>query len=706
MQTLNCFVPKAWVPSDEQLAIQMAPDHTVLVQANAGAAKTTTLALCLAQALHEGVAVDAVMVLTYTAPACDAMRAALLRVGLPKALVQRLRIQTFDQFASDVLRSTEPGVVPFLATPEAVLPAVWDAVFQADISVDSRFIEAFLAVSLRLKGTLALDLARWDGQPPSDDLAMDVGVETDQLRLFRVFEALRNPQRDGTDQPRFRMPFDATYDLACALADPQSALAGVHELPAWPRQARLVLVDEMHDLNRAMVILLRRVLDTTRARFCGVGDVDQVIYSLAGAEQRYMSVDLDLGRPVTPYPLTATYRFGPALARVAGGLTGKPYPSAAAHATRVVVQAVCDGPSGQAGEGADTVGLSSAQRIAAQVQAWQRNASKEPGKGGGLGRCAVLLRHTWQSVAVENALLHAGLPYTTAGFVSYLMQPEVLFIRALLAVATGDYQALSTTRTRAELVRSVVFFCGVELGFELSGSETPEARMQYAIRAVTQDTDTLRGFMEGQVFNQVPAPLARRMHEAMAWVSGGGQGGPGANSHEGFDRFLDALQLDAWVAEVFVERQRQADAMAYFDGLRQAARAFSSPKAFFDSLGALELQRSPAPALGAVRAGRGAAPAAASKGKVQAAGDALTLATIAAVKGLEFDQVLLPYLRQGVFPWHLAPSERDERNLFYVGITRARRELVLLADQVAPSGFVAGLVVLPPSQAGTPGLAP
>jgi DNA helicase-2/ATP-dependent DNA helicase PcrA len=133
--------------------------------------------------------------------------------------------------------------------------------------------------------------------------------------------------------------------------------------------------------------------------------------------------------------------------------------------------------------------------------------------------------------------------------------------------------------------------------------------------------------------------------------------------------------------------------MAYFDGLRHAARVFSSPKAFFDSLGALELQRSPAAAIpaGATRTGRVTAP----KGKARTANDVLTLATIAAVKGLEFDQVVMPYLRQGVFPWHLAPSQRDERNLFYVGITRARRELVLLADQAAPSGFVAGLVVVP-----------
>jgi DNA helicase-2/ATP-dependent DNA helicase PcrA len=38
------FMPQDIVPSDEQLAIQMVKTRHLLVEANAGAAKTTTLA--------------------------------------------------------------------------------------------------------------------------------------------------------------------------------------------------------------------------------------------------------------------------------------------------------------------------------------------------------------------------------------------------------------------------------------------------------------------------------------------------------------------------------------------------------------------------------------------------------------------------------------------------------------------------------------
>ena len=48
------FQPTHITPSAEQLAIQLLKTRLLLVEANAGAAKTTTLALRIAQALQRG----------------------------------------------------------------------------------------------------------------------------------------------------------------------------------------------------------------------------------------------------------------------------------------------------------------------------------------------------------------------------------------------------------------------------------------------------------------------------------------------------------------------------------------------------------------------------------------------------------------------------------------------------------------------------
>jgi DNA helicase-2/ATP-dependent DNA helicase PcrA len=70
------FVPKGIVPTAEQLAIQLGRHKRVIVEANAGAAKTSTLALRLAQALARGAEPERILALTYTDAAVLAHRLA------------------------------------------------------------------------------------------------------------------------------------------------------------------------------------------------------------------------------------------------------------------------------------------------------------------------------------------------------------------------------------------------------------------------------------------------------------------------------------------------------------------------------------------------------------------------------------------------------------------------------------------------------
>ena len=70
-----------------------------------------------------------------------------------------------------------------------------------------------------------------------------------------------------------------------------------------------------------------------------------------------------------------------------------------------------------------------------------------------------------------------------------------------------------------------------------------------------------------------------------------------------------------------------------------------------------------------------------------------TLATLHAAKGLEWEQVFLVGVNEGTLPTHDAVVD-EERRLFYVGITRAKRRLALSYRQ-NPSRFLreAGLLV-------------
>jgi superfamily I DNA/RNA helicase len=82
--------------------------------------------------------------------------------------------------------------------------------------------------------------------------------------------------------------------------------------------------------------------------------------------------------------------------------------------------------------------------------------------------------------------------------------------------------------------------------------------------------------------------------------------------------------------------------------------------------------------------------------------DAVTLLTIHAAKGLEFEHVFLVACEEGILP-HEKADQEEERRLFYVGVTRARQNLDILYTKfragkpAQPSRFIGELeeAVLP-----------
>lgn len=308
------FQPKGIVPTDEQRAIQLERHKCVIVEANAGAAKTTTLALRLAQAIERGVDLERVLVLTYTEAAVTALRQALERIGLPASVRQQVRIQTFAEFCAGRLLGIEGAKVPALTTPEQLKPHVLLAIDRVLSNEDERhrdefaiegagegIVEGLLASFSWLKGTMQLTLEAFD-QALTPALAAELGHDYLTLRAFRVFEHLR---RGGhPDHHAFRSRDDATYDLARLLLDDEAFFEQAHPLALG---LHLVLVDEMHDTNRAMFTVLQHLMArNAKAAFVGVGDRDQVIHAVAGADASFMGEGFDRGiAPAHRLPLTA-----------------------------------------------------------------------------------------------------------------------------------------------------------------------------------------------------------------------------------------------------------------------------------------------------------------------------------------------------------------------------------------------------------------
>ena len=72
-------------------------------------------------------------------------------------------------------------------------------------------------------------------------------------------------------------------------------------------------------------------------------------------------------------------------------------------------------------------------------------------------------------------------------------------------------------------------------------------------------------------------------------------------------------------------------------------------------------------------------------------GPGVLLSTIHKIKGREWEHVIVYGASQGLLPHRLSDDEEGERRVFHVALTRAIRQVVVLADADAPSPFVAEL---------------
>ncbi|MDO9004745.1 MAG: ATP-dependent helicase [Aquabacterium sp.] len=646
------FQPKGLTPTAEQRTIQLERHRHVVVEANAGAAKTTTLALRLAQALARGANLDHIQTLTYTDAAVASLRLALDRIGIPAAVRNRLRIQTFDQFCAERLASIEgPGVTRYNA-PEQLKPHLLQAIDRVLSNEDERHrdefaiegsgegaVEGLLASFARLKGTMQLTLEAAD-RPLTPALADELGHDYLTLRTFWAYEHLR---RGGhPDRHAFRAPDDATHDLAKLLMTEDALLEGEHPLALG---LHLILLDEMHDTNRAMFTVLQHLLAENPAAFIGFGDRDQVIHAMAGADASFMGSGFDREIGVAQrLPLTSSYRFGRTLARHVGRLAVKDYLSQSLHDTPVSIVRYEH--------------LKEAHWHIAKVITEREGL----GPKSHLSEIAVLLRQPHQSVELENHLLDKGVDYRTTGFLPYLMRPEVLFVRGLIAHAREDFAAIEDLDTRVSILQALLLFCGSFVETE----ETDPGKQQQAEKAALKDVASRPEgaplFVQNQVLRNAPPHIRGLVYAALDVLR--------ANATDILiERFVQALMPQQLAARVMVRTDDIAQVSANIQGLIQSAATFDNVESFFRAMNAREVRQ-----------------------KAMRSKQCVVLSSIEAAKGLEFEHVIMPGLNKGEFA--VGGNTADNRNLLYVGMTRAKHRLTILYDGARPSKYLvdAGLI--------------
>ena len=622
-------------PTAEQIAIQTAQKKVVLIDANAGAAKTTTLALRLAEALHRGRPPERMLALVFTEAARVALRQRLLDVGVPLGVVKRLTIATFDAFAAQVLLQMEGMQVAGMRSNEELRPVAWEALevvsekyahrYPLEINTTNAAIAEFLKLQLRTKARLDFHTPDFETNTLDDNLEM-LGMSRTHYLWLREYEGLRGAD---TGDIQFRAPFDATYDLVRMLMDDEPLR---NQLP----QYQIIVADELHDLNEASFRLLTMLIRRGNAFFCGAGDKDQVIYTWSGADHRFLRLRFEQEFPALQrLPLTASYRYGPQLAQSVGVLKNKPSVSALTRGTPVELLHY-DHTQPQA---------CSAQLIAALEHAHA-------------GTTAILLRDRDQSIRVETALFQNGIAYGLVDMSSYLLAQEVLMLRGMMAIARKDLHAITSGPRRGEILEALVAF-----------AEIPFTRteLQQAKADVASYPDLLEGFLTNQLGKSVNQDKAALTLAAVDYLRAQPADAPAGAA---LQQVSAMLQLEQTARRIYVDpAQARVVARALHGFIAVCTESGVAVQGFAGWLADMEE---------AVTV---------STGKAK-----LVIACIDQIKGLEYNHVILPYLALDEFP-RSKTDPLEEENRFYVAATRARDRLTILApqDPAFQSRYIAAL---------------
>ncbi|MEO1192935.1 MAG: UvrD-helicase domain-containing protein [Pseudomonadota bacterium] len=402
-------------------------------------------------------------------------------------------------------------------------------------------------------------------------------------------------------------------------------------LAEFQQRFKYILVDEYQDTNVSQYLWLRLLAQTHR-NLCCVGDDDQAIYAWRGAEVgNILRFEEDFPGALV-VRLERNYRSTARILQAASAVI--------AHNESRLGKTLFteDGPDIDPGEHLRVRGLwdgeAEARFVGDEIEALQS-------RGEALSSIAILTRTGAQSREFEERFITLGLPYRVIGGLRFYERQEIRDALAYLRLIHAPSDDLAFERVvnkpkrgLGEASLRVVHAAARARGTSLAAAaallcETEELRPQArkALRSFLSDLERWRQALE-------------------------------SDSHVAVAQML----LDESGYTAMLQQDKSAEAPGRLENLKELVVALAE----FENLGGFLEHVS----LVMERTGDEAA-------------EMVTLMTLHAAKGLEFDTIFLPGWEDGLFPNQRALDENglkgleEERRLAYVGLTRARKRVLL-----------------------------
>jgi DNA helicase-2/ATP-dependent DNA helicase PcrA len=397
---------------------------------------------------------------------------------------------------------------------------------------------------------------------------------------------------------------------------------------AWNRRLSYVMVDEYQDTNRSQYELMR-LLTEVHGNICVVGDEDQSIYSWRGADIRnILDFERDFGK-AKAIRLEQNYRSTKNILGAAGAVVennkerkGKKLWTEAAAGDKLGLYAGFD---------AENEALFIADTI-------EKHLVANPAD-----HVAVLYRTNFQSRQIEEALRRYGRTYSVVGGFSFYQRAEIKDTVAYLKLAASNYDSVSLLRIINTPARGI-------------GRTTVDQIERYAREHSLSLWNAIERIIDDEHLStrsQSSLVMFRNLIQELSLV---------ASSRQLPELLRFILDRTGYRKMLQTEKTPEAETrLENLDELINAAtEAAERGESIADFLDHAALVAD--------------ADAVDERAPV-------TLMTLHNAKGLEFPVVFLSGMELGLFPHSRSMNSEsaleEERRLCYVGMTRARKRLIL-----------------------------
>jgi len=399
-------------------------------------------------------------------------------------------------------------------------------------------------------------------------------------------------------------------------------------LEDYQRRFKYILVDEYQDTNAVQYLWLR-LLAQSHKNICVVGDDDQSIYSWRGAEvANILRFEKDFpGAKVIK--LEQNYRSTPHILGAAAGLIAsnrqrhdKTLWTEVNHGEKLRVIGVWDAPE-------------EARRVGEEIERLER-------EGAALNEAAILVRAQYQTREFEDRFIQVGINYRIIGGFRFYERAEIRDALAYLRVIAQPQDDLAFERIYNQPKRGL-------------GAKTLEKMHQHARRTgMPLAAASLQLADSDELPARAAGTIGGLLRQFVHWREQAEQVTPAE---------LLRMVLEESGYNDMLQKERTAESAGRLENLSELARAMEEYETLGDFLEHVSLVMD---------------------NDAADEEETVTIMTMHAAKGLEFDHVFLPGWEEGVFPSQRALDEgglaslEEERRLAYVAITRARRRCTII----------------------------